>query len=103
MNEITDILDPGIADVVYMLRREGFNTFSSCQGGKGHDFSLPMVRIHPENPIDMRPEIMSIAETLADAGYRGFYIKAVQAFQGARPWLPETQSFIEVEFWSELL
>ncbi|MGA2063234.1 MAG: hypothetical protein ABSG67_22415 [Thermoguttaceae bacterium] len=31
-------LDPGIRDVVLLLRKAGFKTFTSCEGGKGHPF-----------------------------------------------------------------
>lgn len=31
-------LDPGIRDSVLLLRKAGFKTFTSCEGGKGHSF-----------------------------------------------------------------
>ncbi len=31
-------LDPGIRDVVLLLRKVGFKTFTSCEGGRGHSF-----------------------------------------------------------------
>jgi len=37
-------LDEGIKDAVIFLRRHGFETFASCQGGKGHCYSEPTVR-----------------------------------------------------------
>ena len=33
-----DGLDDGIRDTVLLLRKAGFKTFTSCQGGRGHSF-----------------------------------------------------------------
>lgn len=101
MNDITGTLDPGIADVVHWLRRNGINTFASCQGGKGHSYKFPTVRIQPGDPEAMQLDAMNVARVLAAAGYRGYYIKQVHTYQDKPfPWKPATQSFIEVEFWS---
>lgn len=99
-------LDPGIADAVHLLRRYGVPTFASCEGGEGHSFQHPTIRIHTRytfryrGPALVRPE--TIARLLTSAGYAGFYIKRVDCYQNtAEPWKSETMSFFEVEFWAE--
>ncbi len=47
-------LDPGISEIVLVLRRGGVETFESCQGGEGHAFPEPTVRFHGEMPEGMR-------------------------------------------------
>jgi len=39
-------LDRGIRRYVIVLRREGVETFESCEGGQGHAFTEPTVRFH---------------------------------------------------------
>ncbi len=39
-------LDPGIRDVVKILRDGGVETYESCQSGDGHSFPEPTVRFH---------------------------------------------------------
>lgn len=39
-------LDPGIAEVVRILRDGGIETFQSCQGGSGHSFPEPTAQFH---------------------------------------------------------
>lgn len=39
-------LDPGIREVVKLLRDAGVETFESCQGGTGHAFHEPTVRFY---------------------------------------------------------
>lgn len=41
-----DGLDPGIREIVKILRANGIETFESCQGGDGHAFADPTVRFH---------------------------------------------------------
>jgi hypothetical protein len=99
-------LDPGIADAVHLLRRHGIPTFASCEGGEGHSFQHPVIRIHTRHIFRYRGDVpvrpAAIAKILTGAGYGGFYIKRVDCYQTtAEPWQPETQSFIEVEFWAE--
>lgn len=100
MHSIDGKLDEYIAPVVNILRTEGINTFSSCEGGEGHCFEYPTVRISPRNPYDMRPEIAKIAAILSKHGYNGYYIKSVYSYQDKpSPWLPRQMNFIEIEFW----
>src|ERR1700741_4612933 len=39
-------LNPGIRRAVLILRREGIETFESCEGGAGHAFDVPTVKFH---------------------------------------------------------
>jgi hypothetical protein len=39
-------IDPGIRRAVLILRKEGIETFESCQGGAGHIGDLPWIRFH---------------------------------------------------------
>jgi len=36
-------LDAGIQEIVLLLRRAGYKTFTSCEGGRGHPFHEPTV------------------------------------------------------------
>lgn len=38
-------LDEGIAQIVHILRADGIETIESCQGGDGHPFHVPTVRV----------------------------------------------------------
>ena len=51
-------VDPGIRDIVLVLRSNGVETFESCEGGEGHSFVEPTVRFHGD----------------AWAGYRAFAV-----------------------------
>lgn len=97
-----ETLDPGIAATVLYLRGGGFDTFTSCQGGEGHAFNMPTIRINPHG--DMGETEKRLAEYLIKGGYSGFYIKQINSYQTEPvPWVVEgdnwPQSFIEVEFW----
>lgn len=37
-------MDAGIAPYVHILRREGIETYESCEGGVGHCFPEPTIR-----------------------------------------------------------
>lgn len=39
----TDTLDDGIREIVLLLRKARYKTFTSCEGGKGHPFPEPTV------------------------------------------------------------
>lgn len=103
MHPIINMLDPGIANVVALLRASGIDTFSSCQGGPGHEFNCPTIRIAPPDPLDMETEVRRVARVLIETGYGGFYVKTVVAFQNrAEPWQVDKVSFVEVEFWGDV-
>lgn len=100
MHEIYEPLDEGIAETVHLLRNNGFDTFSSCDGGLGHTFSMPTIRIACETDQLARVRT-SLAAVLSDFGYSGYHIKLYYPYQsGPHPWGNENQSFVEVEFWN---
>lgn len=95
-------LDEGIADLVFLLRENGFNTFTSCQGGEGHAFDSPTIRIDPLHRSGMEAEAGRLAAVLSAAGYAGYYIKICRSYQQeATPWGEPLCDFIELEFWAE--
>ncbi len=44
----TDTLDEGIREIVLLLRKAGYKTFTSCEGGRGHPFREPTVGLKLE-------------------------------------------------------
>ncbi len=44
-------LDPGIKEVVLILRSEGVETVESCEGGEGHPYKEPTIIFHG-NPYE---------------------------------------------------
>jgi len=42
-------LDPGIRRAVLIMRREGIETFESCEGGNDHAYPEPTIRFHGNN------------------------------------------------------
>jgi hypothetical protein len=96
-----ETLDPGIKDLVFYLREGGFDTITSCQGGRGHSFSMPTIRINPHG--DMGEVEKRLAEWLTRGGYSGYYIKQINSYQTEPlPWIVGGElptSFVEVEFW----
>jgi len=64
MKEKTDEipgLDPGIKKAVNILRKNGVETFESCEGGKGHSYPEPTIRFFGERPEGWR--VLAIAQT----------------------------------------
>lgn len=84
-------VDPGIAHEVDVLRRAGFCTFSSCEGGPGHAFDCPVVRLWPTWRLSC---IDAVADALRCAGYDSFILKDCRQHNDAGMWC----RFIEVEF-----
>lgn len=100
MTDIYAPLDPGISELVALLRSKGVDTFSSCEGGPGHDFAMPTIRINPRNEY-MDEEEIEIARILSEADYGGYYIKLCHSYQNdPSPWRENFQNFIEIEFWA---
>lgn len=56
-------LDPGIEPFVEILRRNGIETFESCQGGDGHSYPEPTIRFHGNSSEGFRA--FAIASTHA--------------------------------------
>jgi hypothetical protein len=42
------MLDDGIREIVLLLRKAGYKTFTSCEGGRGHPFREPTVGLKLE-------------------------------------------------------
>lgn len=100
MHPVYEPLDPHIAPVVTLLRENGFNTFTSCDGGPGHAFQMPTVRIDPVM-AEVEVEASACACSLLKAGYKGFYVKICRGYGGVLQAGEGTMdSFIEVEFWT---
>jgi len=100
MEEIYAELDQEIAWIVMLLRDNGINTFTSCQGGEGHSFSAPTIRIIPTDVNFMQPDVDRIARVLSGAYIGGYYLKQCYSYQsGPQPWGRADQHFIEIEFW----
>lgn len=79
-------LDEEIRDVVMILRRHGFHTFTSCSGKADHGFAYPMVRMTDTN-------VEALTNVLVNNGYTGFYIKKYY-------YTDNSFAFLEIEFWS---
>jgi hypothetical protein len=56
-------LDAGIYDAVEVLRESDVETFESCEGGSGHAYPEPTVRLHGDQAEGLR--------ALAESGLPG--------------------------------
>ena len=65
-------LDPGIAEVVRLLREYGVETFESCEGGPGHAFPEPTIRFAGQREEGFR--------ALAAALENGFPVRAIRRY-----------------------
>ena len=101
MNAIYEKLDKHIRPVVLLLRSYGVNTFSSCEGGKGHPFQSPTIRISPRHS-DMAEDEKWVAEVLSSAGYGGYYIKQYSHYQHSSVKWEALKDFLEIEFWDDM-
>ncbi|KKM91002.1 hypothetical protein LCGC14_1232940 [marine sediment metagenome] len=68
-------MDKKIRPVVELLRRNMVNTFTSCDGGKGHSFERSIIRIYPFDDSNVDLEVAFIAFVLIREGYYDFNIK----------------------------
>jgi len=46
----TRMLDPGIRNTVLLLQKNGFQTFTSCEGGRGHAFQIGTIGLELDEP-----------------------------------------------------
>jgi len=69
-NDIDPPLDPGITQIVDVLRGAGVETFESCEGGKGHAYPEPTVRFHGARAEGFRALAAAEAERLPVAELR---------------------------------
>ena len=66
-------LDPGIRDVVRLLRSHGWNTTQSCEGGEGHAYTRPTIELVLTDHMD---SVERLAQLLVESGCRPFRIEA---------------------------
>ena len=92
MTDIYEKLDSGIEDVVYILRDNGFDTVSSCEGGNEHEYRFPIVIIKPSG--DMIKQEKELIKVLKASGYTSmFTVKQCRTYYYA-----EIVETIELEF-----
>ena len=82
--ELEQCLDKGIARIVMTLRRNGVETFESCEGGEGHTFPVPTVRFHGEYAEGFRALSVAIMMELNVRELRRVY--GVQTGEVTGPW-----------------
>ena len=85
-------LDPGIRDSVLLLRKAGFKTFTSCEGGKGHSFRHETIGLELDG--DYHPFQKKLAKFLRSQGMRCFQINL---FTDYHPNHPEGKSCVYLE------
>ena len=66
-------LDPGIREMVLVLRENGVETFESCEGGKGHAFPCPTVRFYGDSWAGYRAFAIAMERALAVSSLRRVY------------------------------
>lgn len=77
-------LDPGIADAVVVLRKNGVETFESCQGGVGHAYPVPTVRFHGNATQGVRALGVAMEHRLPVAELRRVW--SIQDNEPTGPW-----------------
>jgi hypothetical protein len=66
-------LDPGISSHVETLRAAGIETFESCQGGHGHAFPEPTVRLHGDKSEGFRALDVALKNGLPVCNLRRYW------------------------------
>lgn len=66
--------DPGIADHVEALRKEGIETFESCQGGAVHAYPEPTIRFHGDRSEGFRALALALQQQLPVTAVRRIWI-----------------------------
>ena len=106
MNDIIGDLDPKIEPWVLYLRNRGFDTVSSCQGGRHseHATLLPEVLILPDTDRGIEFQSDQLAAAVLDNGGDGFTVRIYQDTMYQRstvPWRDEPVKIL-LEFWAQL-
>ena len=70
-------IEPGIRRTVALLRANGFCTFSSCEGGKGHLFERPTIRLYADSGRTAAQTRRRLFKVLHSANYILYVIKEV--------------------------
>jgi len=63
-------LDPGIRKAVELLQANGVETFESCEGGPGHSYPEPTVRLYGNPAAGWRALAVCLDHGLAVAAIR---------------------------------
>jgi hypothetical protein len=85
-------LDPGIHDTVLLLRKAGFKTFTSCEGGKGHPFRHETIGLVLNS--DYRSFHKRLVKILRSQGMQCFQINLVTDYH---PDHPKGRSYVYLE------
>lgn len=78
-----DTLDDGIREIVLLLRKAGYKTFTSCEGGRGHPFREPTVGLKLEG--DYFQFRVRLAQFLHSHGRWFFEITLVSSYHQKYP------------------
>src|SRR5712692_4150402 len=73
-------LDSGIKEIVLSLYKVGFRTYASCQGGKGHCFSLPIVRMLPDEGKTAAETHIRLLKFMINLGIVGYTISCAYEY-----------------------
>jgi hypothetical protein len=85
-------LDDGICDAVVLLNTNGFRTFTSCEGGRGHSFQHATIGLQLER--DYPTFQGKLVEFLRSQGMQNFTISLVTDFH---PDYPEGKRCVYLE------
>ena len=77
-----DALDPEIRSLVMGLRKAGFNTSMSCQGGAGHLFELPVIGIELPTFDDAVHQREKLVAWFGRRGWNGYDISVHHWYNG---------------------
>jgi len=66
-------LDKGIKMYVEVLRREGIETYESCEGGKGHSYPEPAIRFYGQIQEGFRALAIALENGLPVSQIRQFW------------------------------
>lgn len=76
-------LDDGIRETVLLLRKAGYKTFTSCEGGKGHAFQEPTIGLRVKGDyFTFRDRLVKF---LHSEGRRFFEIILVSSYHQKHP------------------
>lgn len=94
--ELEAVLDPWIKPLVLFLREYGFQTFASCDGGTGHAFSFPTVRLWKSPGRSLEATRKELVHVLRRRKIEvGFSTSCHYQHGGGLP----SQAFVQIEFW----
>jgi hypothetical protein len=70
---VPDGLDAGISEFVRVLREHGIETFESCEGGKGHAFLEPTIRLYGQHEEGFRALAVALEHGLPVDSLRRYW------------------------------